>query len=90
MIEPPECERRIPEVSGKKTNTHEFIPPSRKKSYVSPKFNILTSKQAEAKLAKAFVNDASVKGPFESVLRSDNGGKKPARGSAAKFDRSRG
>jgi hypothetical protein len=77
-------------VSGKKTNTPEFILPSRKKSYVSPKFNVLTSKQAEAKLAKAFLNDASVKGPFESVLRADNGGKKPARGSAAEVNRGRG
>lgn len=77
-------------MSGKKTNTTDFIQPSRKKSYVSPKFNVLTSKQATVELAKASLNDASVKGPFASVLRADNGGKKPARGSAAKFDRSRG
>ena len=76
-------------MTGKKTNTPEFIQPSRKKSYVSPKFNILTSKQAKAKLARASLNDASIKGPFESVLRADNGGKKPARGSTAKFDSSR-
>jgi hypothetical protein len=76
-------------VSGKKTNTPRFIQPSRKKSYVSPKFKVLTSKQAKAKLAKASLNDASITEPFESVLRADHGDKKPARGSTAKFDSTR-
>ena len=76
-------------MSGKKTNNPEFIQLSRKKSYVSPKFKFLTSKQAKAKLAKASLNYDSITEPFESVLRADPVDKKPARGSTAKFDSTR-
>ena len=76
-------------MAGKKANTTEFIQPSRKKSYVAPRFNVLNSEQAKAELTKkAPLNDASVRELFASMSR--DGGKKSARGSAAKVDRSRG
>ena len=76
-------------MAGKKANTTEFIQPSRKKSYVAPRFNVLNSEQAKAELTKkAPLNDASVRELFASVSR--DGGKKPVCGSAAKVDRSRG
>jgi len=52
-------------MAGKKANTTEFIQPSRKKSYVAPRFNVLNSEQAKAELTKkAPLNDASVRELF--------------------------